>query len=878
MAAENRPGSTLLRVLGLEPRDLSLLGMLGIAAFLLNTAAVLAWSGLMGRFVTRVGGERMPLVYITVNVVSIFLLLGMARGGTRGHSRIWGLLLGASAMLASMGLIPGRRLPPVIFGSFLASWLYLMLVELEFWKWFGQTLPLRQAKRLTPAVGALGTAGRVAGALLATDPLGWGTISALLLLAATCNGLAIPFLLRARALVSGSLEPLQGETSSPPPPPLGEIWAYVRSSPLLIRVAVLTAVIGFFKGTAHYPLTVTARTAFESEEGVAAFFGYLGAGVNLVSVFLQLLGTGQLLRRLRLQTSLSLVPLALAALGLLATIFPVFSLSALIRFTQRAGTRALFVPAAVMLMSPIPAHLFSGARSLAYGIPGSLGFLVAGIGMLCFPGGAPLGLVFASIAGAGLVAVACARGLDQAYLQTLVEAAHASPESAVDMPDRQRQARPSWAGLDELSRLLLASEHPQLVGLVEEALSRGGPGVLGVNLREVLEDLPVETGSLLLEQYCENGWTGEEVDRLAHRVLSSGTQEPVARAIRALEGTGDSRYAEAVRQAMRTVVSEPGKPGAALLAGAVLSLSNRETDLREALGLLRRNLRGDDLPARVAAVHELGRLGLAAFQPDLEFALGDPAPEVVSAAARSLARAHQTTSLPALQERRDREPAGPLREDLDRALRRLNSEAMGEIGALLSNMDRHERKALARSLRALGGRGRMGVLPRVLALPDSEVRLALVEGMREISDRGLTETLADLITQDEESGEVRLTSLDPLLDLCLANSTWEPDHAAFRLVENLDRARDRGEILAFVDRACLALGDLPREEQAERLPRLCRLLEAPREAPDAFRRALTLVLRGDPRTPTALELLEAGPETVAAREAFLAVVLAHAPV
>ena len=75
--------SSLARALGIEPGDFPLLRWLGLGLFLLNAGGCLAWVALTGRFIAKVGADKMPLIYIALNVVTAGLFLAMAaRGGS----------------------------------------------------------------------------------------------------------------------------------------------------------------------------------------------------------------------------------------------------------------------------------------------------------------------------------------------------------------------------------------------------------------------------------------------------------------------------------------------------------------------------------------------------------------------------------------------------------------------------------------------------------------------------------------------------------------------------------------------------------------------------------------------------------------------------
>ena len=105
----------------------------------------------------------------------------------------------AVTVVAFVGLLgvyvalPGlARDETAIFLGYLVTWMYTIVVEQEFWVWFSALLPVRPAKRLTTGVGAFGTVGRLLGAFLITDPLGFDSISGHLLASAVLTLLVLP--------------------------------------------------------------------------------------------------------------------------------------------------------------------------------------------------------------------------------------------------------------------------------------------------------------------------------------------------------------------------------------------------------------------------------------------------------------------------------------------------------------------------------------------------------------------------------------------------------------------------------------------------------------------------------------------------------------
>lgn len=848
---------SLLRGLDAAPRDAALLGWAGGTAFALHAGAVLAWSVLMGRYVARLGGEAMPAVYISVNLFSLGIMLSMARGKRQGKSGRPGALAGLSALLlVALGLAPMSWSRPQLFVAFLLSWMYMTLFEIHFWQWLGGITGLRAGRRITAGVGALGTLGRVAGAALATDPLGLGSVERLLVLAAGLT-ILVPFLL-ARAEAVAAAHPEAPGTSGaeanpgaedPPrdtPTTIGGWLARIAATPLLVRVAVLAAAAGFFKGAADYPLAITAKQAFPNEAEMGAFLGWLGAGVNLTAVVLQLLGTGRMLRRLPLAVAVGLFPAGVLLGGLAAAGWGGFHLAVALRFFQRVTTRAVFVPACVILLAPYPKKESGPARALAYGAAGALGFLVAGAGIPLAGGAPPLAGVYLALALVAVVALVAASGLDRAYLDALGDVSGT------------QGTRHAMALRDPLADQLLSSGD---AALVEVALAQEGAEA---RLVGGVADLDPGSQVLALEA-LRNAEALPEFSRgLAVRLLSDPRREVrdgAARVVGAGGRSGDTPLALEALEAHRRA----GRGSSALrLAGLVLQLTYRGRDVWGALRVLRSGLRSSRPERRAAAVRELGRAGHAVFFPDLEAALEDPAPEVVRTAARALARVGRVAAIPVLQARAQRaEPA--LRGELERALAALGSGALRSVGGLMDRLDAQERRRLAGVLRGLGGEGPLEMLPRVLRVTEPEARHALARFLQAGPSEAALAAVATFL--DGAEGEDLEGASWRSLFACWEENRIEPSDPLAELLRALGPGRPVAKTRRFL-RGFVArhLADDP-ETRIWRARSLCFFLELTPPREGEFLEALQLARQGGSRGPAARELIEAATRDGVLREA-----------
>lgn len=809
--------------------DRRLLAAMGGAAFLMNAGAVLAWSALMGRFLARLGPGWMPVIYVAVNLVTIALYLVVAgRGLAAGRAGPRRAVLVASGALAVLATVPGRTHPAAIFGGFLLSWVYLVVFELEFWTWVSGVLPLRLAKRLTPGVGGLGTAGRIAGALLAADPFGWSSISRLLLLAAGLGLASLAFL--GAATREAEDHPEGGAADAGPgedvPAGLGHVAGRVARSPLLRRVMLLCFAAGFFKGTADYPLAVTAQATLQFEEELAAFFGLLGASVNGLAVLLQLVGTGPLLARLPLRRSVLLFPGSVALASLAGVVAPVFGVAVTVRFLQRLGNRAVHTPLVVLLGNPFPGAAGRPLRALAMGVSAAAGTLVAGVGLaLAGPEGPPLAGVYLAMAGVGALGSLAAWRADAAYVRALVDVAGGS--GGVDREGRGAPRTP----LEAAARALLAGGAPADREDLLRALASPA------DLRSYLAALPPARRIralelLLVEDLCE-----ELAGEVAATLVDDAEGADLARVARLAGTLPGGSLVDAVE---RRFLALDGGEGSLALAGAVLRRGRDPAIIERAVRLLREARDAPDPRRRRRCLDVLGGLAHPVFAPTLVAGLEDPAPEVAARAARALVRARLPGTLGAVESARARAGDPALVAALSEAADRIRDHALGQVRSVLDSMDARERRRMAAGLRDLGVGRTLKVAAQVMAHPSREARGALVEVLRGRDDPGLLAAIeAATATEDAPLGDLLRWAMDSPED----PRVWDA-------VAALARGKARREELVMALERCL--------EGAPDAGVLCELLGALGRDPAAYRRARENLESGEARrVSAALELLAA---------------------
>ena len=216
----------------------------------------------------------------------------------------------------------------------------------------------RQAKRLFGFIAAGGTAGAIAGPLLtASLALSIGPAS-LLLISALCLCWALLCIHRliawkervrataenttAGALTGAEADPALG----------GSLFAGVQlvlRSPYLLGICLLMLLFTTLATFLYFQQAQIIRDNFTDPAARTAVFAGIDLAVNSLTLLIQVLLTGRLVKWLGLPVTLALIPLLLGT-GFLAIGFaPVLAVLVVVQVTRRAGNYAIMRPAREML-------------------------------------------------------------------------------------------------------------------------------------------------------------------------------------------------------------------------------------------------------------------------------------------------------------------------------------------------------------------------------------------------------------------------------------------------------------------------------------------------------------------------------------------------
>lgn len=283
-----------------------------------------------------------------------------------------------------------------------------LFVVSVFWSFMNDVFDPEQATRLFPAIAAGGTAGALAGPLMAAtlsytfelDPINLLPISALLLAS------AVSCVLRLNAW-RASVGP--GSATPAPAAPVamgGNVWAgltLVLRSPYLIGICVLMLLFTTLATILYFQQAEIVRDAFSTRAERTAVFAAMDLAVNVLTLVAQIFITGRLVGRFGLALTLALVPAALTAGFASLAVAPSLAVVVVVQVLRRAGNYAVMRPAREMLYtvldreskykakSFIDTAIYRGGDAVSawfYSALSTMGLGIAGIAWVAVPLGA----------------------------------------------------------------------------------------------------------------------------------------------------------------------------------------------------------------------------------------------------------------------------------------------------------------------------------------------------------------------------------------------------------------------------------------------------------------------------------------------------------
>jgi HEAT repeat protein/ATP/ADP translocase len=592
-------------LLAVRPGEGRLVGLLAGLFASVEAARGLGEVAATTLFLSRVGAELLPWLFIALGAVSMVAALGYGVGIGRLPRRAFVVALFAAfaALLVLLRVAIASELL-VLYGLL---WVAVNVVNAilltVLWTIAGTTLDARQAKRLFPVCMSAAIAGGFAGTLAAgpltglLGPESLVVLDALLLLAG--GAIAASILHRA---ARGRAVPRRTVSV---PAQLRAGLDDVRRSPLLRLVAVAYVLFAILLFSVSFPYQGALETAFRLDApagqrdvaGLATFVGLLLAGVTAASFVVSITLANRVYARFGVATAALVLPLVyLAGFGVWLVEFSLATAAAF-TFVQQVVQRSVSNAAWSAMYNVVPAERRPQALAFIDAVPGQLGQILSGVLLLA------AGIVFSSrvpIFVMGLLAAAVCVW--------------------VVLRIRRQYGR-------ALLETLRAGEAEQVL--------EGGPGLVAIGREPgVLEGLRARITD-----------PNPAVRRLAVTMLGRLGDRDAAPAVAGLLDDDDPRVrAAAVRSAggldptlvlarAEGLAADDSAAVRAELAGVVSAAGEGE----RAEAILEGMLDAESADDRALALAAAGRIGRPPA-PRLSAALADRAPRVRAAAATALAR------------------------------------------------------------------------------------------------------------------------------------------------------------------------------------------------------------------------------------------------
>lgn len=651
--------SVLSRFLDVRPGEWRAVLALSGAAFLTTTAFLIFRPVRNALFLRKLSAEQLPYVFILVAIIAGGIGLLYARYSVQASLK---RLTNAAALIIVVNLLLfwwlfqnhiAAALMPYVFYIWVS--LFGVIVPSQVWLQCNHIFDSRQAKRLFSIVGAGAIIGGITGGYFTTlyiDKLTGRVIDLLWICAAiqlgtlylqNLAGWGGPQIWRG-GRTRGGLEAGDRPTS---------VFKLIAQSRYLQLIIGVLAMMSIVTTIADYQFSAIVKDYFTKKiiadealrgDQMASFFGLWFANFSMISLLLQIVLTGFLLRHFGVASALAILPIGFFFASIVVFQSPELILSALVlkgvegcfRYsTFKSGLETLFVPVNPQVKNQTKPFIDTVADRLPTGLAGLLLLLLAG-GPLRGPRGASV-LTFVLVIFWLLLIWRLRKayvnefrlGLEKRTLlvssSDLLSGEAASRTMLLD----SMQSKDERVVLHALSQTEDVKD-PSLVTYFTSLLSHPSPQVVAASLR----NLRRHHGHLVL-QAAENlaKSASPEIRREALRYLLDQAPDKTD-LLRRLLAQADAQ----LRAVVIALVLSGDAPGAEnMISDAQLDEFFEQTS-------------GEAEMARRALARSLGRLEFPHRRADLQRLLRDPKPSVVSAAMITAGRLRQLDCVPLLLE------------------------------------------------------------------------------------------------------------------------------------------------------------------------------------------------------------------------------------
>ncbi len=411
-----------------------------------------------GYFLTSFSPSRLPEMVAAAAACS--LLASLAASSILPRSSPARLLPGAFLMsgLLQVGewflLLTQPRAAAVIV--YLHMFAGGALLFSGFWALLSEEFDPREAKTKIGRVAAAGTAGGLAGGLVAERVVAWFRAESLLLLLSLVH-LSCGFLLW--RILRESAEPKAARTSRPQPSSSPQ--APARDVRYLATLAAMVLIGSLSAALLDFAFKFSASGTFGKGPALVRFFALFYTGVSLLTLLLQSLVSRRALETAGLGRTMAALPTTVIGGGLLSMVFPGINLISTARAAESSVRSSLFRAGYEVCFNPLPLSekrrmkpiIDVGAERLGDLAGSAIVKLI-----LIFASGPPSSWILAVACAMGGGGVVLARVADRAYVRALARSllhrgAELDLDASLDLTTRTVLAQGGLRDLESSSHL-----------------------------------------------------------------------------------------------------------------------------------------------------------------------------------------------------------------------------------------------------------------------------------------------------------------------------------------------------------------------------------------------------------------------------------------
>jgi ATP:ADP antiporter, AAA family len=261
---------------------------------------------------TKLPPRELGLVYIGVAVVALpgAGLAGRAASRFGPRSTLAGILVVAASLTALFFVLPSTR--SSVVALYIGTAFIATIAIPQFWTLLGAALTLAQARRLFAPISSAAVLGGVIGSAAAAAALPWVPVKGLLLVSGV-------IFLGAAGVVAAFPIAERADAEAAPQGFMRVSMAEVRREPFVLRLALVVAVATAAVLSVDYFFKWTIARSVPPAH-IASFLARFYAGLNVVSLLVQLFFGAALVRKVGLAAAIVFTPMFLlgGAIGALA--------------------------------------------------------------------------------------------------------------------------------------------------------------------------------------------------------------------------------------------------------------------------------------------------------------------------------------------------------------------------------------------------------------------------------------------------------------------------------------------------------------------------------------------------------------------------------